>query len=115
MCIRDSDILSFPFPESLTASSEGTRIAWTFNEKGIRNIYVAEGADFVARRLTNYDKDDWQLISSLSISSDGKWVVYIKGGDFGSDWGEDLPLNPSFETIPPKVQIWSIPLSLIHI
>ena len=103
------DILSFPFPESLTASSKGTRIAWTFNEKGIRNIYVAEGADFVARRLTNYDKDDGQLISSLSISSDGKWVVYIKGGDFGSDWGEDLPLNPSFETIPPKVQIWSIP------
>jgi len=103
------DILSFPFPESLTASSGGTQIAWTFNEKGLRNIYVAEGEDFVAHRLTNYDKDDGQLISSLSISGDGKWVVYIRGGDFGSNWGSDLPLNPSFEAVPSKVQIWSIP------
>lgn len=105
------DILSFPFPESLTASSNGMQIAWTFNEKGLRNIYVAEGEDFVARRLTNYDKDDGQLISGLSISSDGKWVVYIRGGDFESNWGKDLPLNPAFETIPPKVQIWSIPFN----
>ncbi len=103
------DIKSYPFPEALTVSSEGTRMAWTFNEQGLRNIYVAEGADFISRRLTNYEKDDGQTISSLIISGDGEWVVYIRGGDFDSNWDTDLPVNPTFDPIPPKVQIWSVP------
>ena len=45
---------SYPFPNELTASSSGARIAWAFNEQGQRNIYVAEGPAFSARRLSNY-------------------------------------------------------------
>ena len=101
-------IKSYPFPTNLTASSTGSRIAWAFNEQGQRNIYVAEGPEFETRRLTSYLKDDGQAISSLSISADGNWLVYIRGGDFGSNWDDALPVNPSFDPEPPKVQIWSI-------
>ena len=101
-------IKSYPFPDQLTASASGSRIAWAFNENGLRNIYVAEGPDFKARRLTEYLKDDGQALSSVSVSADGKWVVYLRGGDFGSNWDDALSVNPTFSPEPPKVQIWSI-------
>ncbi len=104
-------IKSYPFPTGLTASAEGSRIAWAFNEEGKRNIYVAEGPDFEARRLTSYLDDDGQALSSVTISSKGEWVVYIRGGDFGSNWDDALPVNPTFDPEPPKVRIWSIPFS----
>src|SRR5215213_8985174 len=70
-------IKSYPFPNELTASATGSRIAWAFNERGARNVWVAEGPDFKARRLTNYENDDGQELTSLSISADGKFVVYV--------------------------------------
>ncbi len=48
-------IKSYPFPNELTTSATGSRIAWAFNERGARNVWVAEGPDFKARRLTNYN------------------------------------------------------------
>src|SRR5262245_36879967 len=73
-------IKSYPFPNELTASATGARIAWAFNERGARNVWVAEGPDFKARRLTSYENDDGQELTSLSISADGKYVVYVRGG-----------------------------------
>lgn len=101
-------VKSYPFPTSLTSAASGAKIAWTFNEEGLRNIYVAEAPDFKARRLTGYLKDNGQEISSLSVSPDGAWCVFIRGGDFGSNWDGALPVNPTFDPNPPKVQIWSI-------
>ena len=46
-------IKSYPFPNELTGSSEKSRIAWAFDEEGKRNVYVAEGPSFIARRLTS--------------------------------------------------------------
>lgn len=108
----DMDALkAYPFPSELTAAATGSRIAWAFNEQGQRNIYVAEGPTFIARRLTSYLQDDGQELSSVAISADGKWVIYVRGGDHGSNWNDDLPVNPSFNTTPTKVQVWSIPFS----
>jgi len=69
-----AQIKSYPFPNELTASATGSRIAWAFNERGARNVWVAEGPDFKPRRLTNYENDDGQELTSLSISADGKYV-----------------------------------------
>lgn len=49
-----------PFPTELVASAKGSRLAWVFNERGVRNIWVTEGPDFRARRLTSYAADDGQ-------------------------------------------------------
>ena len=43
--------LSAPFPTELTASSDGKTIAWVFNDRGSRNIYVAE--DRICREKNN--------------------------------------------------------------
>ena len=42
-------ILNYPFPENLVSAPAGNRVAWTFNERGARNIYVADAPDFAAR------------------------------------------------------------------
>src|ERR1700744_4420454 len=75
----------YPFPTELTAAAKGSRIAWAFNEEGPRNIYIASGPDFVPRKLTNYTLDDGQEITSLTVSDDGQWVVFVRGGDHGAN------------------------------
>ena len=104
-------IKSYPFPNELTASATGARIAWAFNERGARNVWVAEGPEFKARRLTNYETDDGQELTSLSISADGKYVVYVRGGDHGSNFDSAVAVNPAMSATQMKVQIWSIPFA----
>ncbi len=102
-------IKTYPFPTELTTAATGNKIAWAFDEQGKRNIYVAEGPDFAARKLTNYSSDDGQELTNISISKDGKWVVYVRGGDHGSNWGDLEPVNPSFAANPLKVTVWKVP------
>lgn len=105
------DIKSYPFPADLTAAKTGAKIAWTVNEQGKRNVYVAEGPTFEPVKITNYDDDSGQEISSLSVSANGNWVVYVRGGDHGSNWGDNEPVNTSFLAVPPAVEIWSVPFA----
>ncbi len=102
-------ILSFPSPENLVASPVGSTIAWTFNERGVRNIYVASAPTFEARRVTSYTDDDGQELTQLAFSRDGKTIVYVRGGDHGSNRGGDTPPNPAELPVQPRIQIWSVP------
>jgi len=100
-------ILGFPSPENLVASPVGSAIAWTFNERGVRNVYVANGPSFEARRVTSYTEDDGQELTQLAFSRDGKRIVYVRGGDHGSNRGTDPP-NPAQLPVQPRIQIWSV-------
>jgi len=76
-------VLSSPFPSGLTAAMHGSRIAWVFDAKGVRNVWVADGPDFVrtARQLTHYREDDGQPIASLRLTPDGKTALYALGSE----------------------------------
>jgi hypothetical protein len=65
-------VMSYPFPENLVAASSGGRVAWTFNEHGARNIYVADAPQFTPRKVTSYDQDDGQELMKLAFSEDGR-------------------------------------------
>jgi len=101
----------YPFPTGLNAASTGTAITWAMDEEGRRNVYTATGPTFTPRILTDFPTDDGQEISSLSISDNGQWVVFVRGGDHGANWETDQPVNPDFETQPFKVQVASIPFA----
>ena len=106
-----AQVRSYPFPTELTAAATGARVAWAFNEQGRRNIFVAEGPAFSARALTHYDRDDGQELSSVAVSANGQWIVYVRGGDHGSNWDDGLPVNVGSNPTAPKVQIFSVPWS----
>src|SRR5215472_15865546 len=72
-------VLSSPFPSGLVAASNAPRIAWVFNLKGARNVWIADGPTFAAHQVTYYSGDDGTPIASLRITPDGRTVVYVRG------------------------------------
>ncbi len=104
-------VKSYPFPNELAAAATGSRIAWALNEEGKRNLWVAEGPDFRARQLTGYSRDDGQELTSVQLSPDGRFVVFVRGGDHGSNWDDAVPVNPAGDPEPTRVQLWSVPFA----
>ncbi|MDQ6885678.1 MAG: prolyl oligopeptidase family serine peptidase [Gemmatimonadota bacterium] len=106
-------VRSNPFPSELVTAPSGARVAWVFNAKGLRNIWVAEAPDFKARQVTDYRVDDGQELTYLSFSPDGRTVVYVRGGDHGANWSAEgnLAPDPLSSAVQPKVEIWSVAVS----
>lgn len=101
-----TEYLSYPSPSSLL--SQDDLLVWVFNEEGKRNIYKATSPDYKAEQLTDYTQDDGQEITNVSISKDGKWIVYVRGGEHGSNWSSTVSINPESKIKSPSVQVWSI-------
>lgn len=101
-------VINYPFPRDLTSAAKGAKIAVTIQEEGKRNVYVAEGPVYDLRKLTNYTKDDGQEISSLAVTSDGQWVVYVKGGEHSGNRDRSVVVNPAHDPIQPKIEVWSV-------
>ena len=62
-------VTSYPFPNELVTAPAGGRIAWALNEAGKRNIWTADAPDYTPRRLTSYDVDDGQELTSLALNA----------------------------------------------
>ncbi|HEU0299660.1 MAG TPA: hypothetical protein VFR37_09405, partial [Longimicrobium sp.] len=93
-------VKSYPFPTELSAAATGARVTWAFNEEGRRNLWVAEGPRFQPRQLTSYTADDGQELSRVELSADGRWVVYMRGGD-QANWDSYVPVNPTSSPVAP--------------
>ena len=73
-------VLGAPFPSELTAAPSGGKVAWVSNLRGVRNIMVAEGPRYAARKITAYAADDGQEIAGLRWLPDRSALVYVRGG-----------------------------------
>ncbi|MGE0884545.1 MAG: prolyl oligopeptidase family serine peptidase [Blastocatellales bacterium] len=98
-------VLSSPFPSDLIAAPVGERIAWVFDAEGKRNIWVADGPDFKARQLTQYNEDTGQEITDPVFTHDGKWIVFVRGG--GENSAGEVP-NPTSDTAGAKQEILAV-------
>lgn len=74
------DVLSAPFPSGLVAAPTGDIVAWVRNDRGIRNIWVAEAPTWRARQVTNYVRDVGQNLENLEFTPDGRRLLYGVGG-----------------------------------
>lgn len=101
------EVSKFSFPSGLTSSPAGNQIAWAMNEQGKRNIYIATGPNFKPEKLTSFNEDNGQEISSLQFSPDGKFLVFVRGGDHGGG-NASQPVNPTHNIQIPKVEVWKI-------
>ena len=101
-------VLSAPFPYGLTSASNAPRVAWVFDNKGERNIWVASSPDFAPRQVTHYKGDDGQQIASVRLTPDGKTVVYARGSEVNK---QGTSANPQSLAKMPKQQAWAVNVS----
>src|SRR5690348_4995962 len=97
-----AQVLSYPFPVTLVSGAGGHSIAYILNERGARNVWVAEAPGFKPHQITHYTEDDGREISYLSISKDGKNVVFVRGGDHDSNWPGALQPDPNSSPVEPQ-------------
>ncbi|WP_041856341.1 S9 family peptidase [Candidatus Korobacter versatilis] len=98
-------VLSSPFPSELVAAKDASRVAWVFDNRGERNVWIADAPDFKARQLTHYHGDDGQPIAALTISNDGKTILYARGTEVN---GGGSSANPQSLTAGAKQQVFAI-------
>jgi dipeptidyl aminopeptidase/acylaminoacyl peptidase len=98
-------VMASPFPSNLVAAGHSPRVAWVFDAKGVRNIWVADAPDFAARQITHYDGDDGLPIASLRITGDGRTLVYVRGSEANESGRIADPTNGIWAR---KQQVWAI-------
>jgi dipeptidyl aminopeptidase/acylaminoacyl peptidase len=98
-------VMSSPFPTGLTAAKNGSRVAWVFNAKGERNVWVADAPDYKARQITHYTGDNGQAIASLRLTPEGKTAVFARGSETN---GAGLSANPTSRTDEVTQQVFAV-------
>lgn len=100
-------LLSAPFPYGIQASPAGGAVAWIQNDRGVRNIWVAEPPDYRARSLTTYDADDGQELSIADWTPDGRTLLFVRGG--GPNRQGEIP-NPLSDPAGAEQALWRVSL-----
>jgi dipeptidyl aminopeptidase/acylaminoacyl peptidase len=98
-------VMSSPFPSNLVAAAHGSRVAWVFDAKGVRNLWIADAPNFAARQVTHYGGDDGVPIASLRITADGRTLVYVRGSETNESGRVADPTNGVW---PRKQQVWAV-------
>ncbi len=101
-----AELMQAPYPSSLVASEKGNSVAWVFDTKGCRNIWVAGSAH--ARQITPYTLDDGFDIGDLAWSADGSLVAYVRGGSIEDDQPANVNSTPEG---PAPREVWVIATS----
>ena len=98
-------VMSAPFPDELSAAPSGGVVAWVFNDRGARNIWVAAPPDYRGHAITAYPDDDGQEITELRWTPDAKAIVYVRGG--GKNGSGEYP-NPRSVTAGVTQEVWIV-------
>src|ERR1022692_4569479 len=98
-------VLSAPFPSAPVVSPSGGKIAWVYNARGVRNIWVAEPPAYRGHSVTAYTEDDGQEISELQWTPDGRGIVYVRGE--GANGAGEYP-NPTNDPKGAEQQVWVV-------
>src|SRR5262249_44217701 len=97
-------VLGAPFPSALAAAPSGGKIAWVSNQRGVRNILIAEPPRYEPRKITAYTADDGQDLSDLQWTPDSASIVFVRG-----QGGGESP-NPALDPKGAEQAVWIVGL-----
>jgi len=101
------DYLSAPFPSDLIANHQGNEIAWVFNNKGSRNIFISNPAKNDWQQITNYIGDDGIEINSLQYAPNDSVIYFLRGNSMN---GKGEAANPAQLQYSTEQNIFSVSL-----
>jgi dipeptidyl aminopeptidase/acylaminoacyl peptidase len=105
-----SELMATPYISNLTAASNKATLLFTANQQGKRNLFMVDGSGKAARQLTQFNEDDGLELTSVSISADGEWAVFVRGGDHGAN-SAARATNAASYISPQKIQLYSVRIS----
>ncbi|MFT4202760.1 MAG: prolyl oligopeptidase family serine peptidase [Chitinophagaceae bacterium] len=104
------EILNFQTVTELTASEEDNVLVWAAQYAGSRNVFMAKAPSYAATRVTSFSEKDEQEISSLTLSKNSQYAVFVRGGDHGG-YLYRTPNNAQSYPNAPTISIWSVNLA----
>lgn len=107
-------IYSTPYLGDLVTNPKTSDIIINVNHQGARNLYLLSAPDYKAKKITNFDKDQGQELTGISISTDGTWAVFVRGGDHGANT-PPRPLNPTSSVQNGHIAVYSVNLKTLTV
>ncbi len=100
------EVMQAPYPAALTAAPTGKSVAWVFNEKGCRNIWIAESAGAArATQVTTYEGDNGYDIGDLDWSPDAHSIAYTRGQALKDESPANVNSSPDGAVSP---EVWIV-------
>jgi dipeptidyl aminopeptidase/acylaminoacyl peptidase len=98
------DVMQAPFPSSLVAAHGVKAVAWVFDDRGCRNVWVADAAHGMrGRAVTSFTGDDGFNIGEVAFSPDSRLLAFTRGGSLEDDRPADT--DSSAEGPTPR-EVW---------
>ena len=73
-------VMQAPFSSALIAAPRGKAVAWVFDARGSRNVWVADAAQGMkGRAVTTFSGDDGFNIGELAWSADSQQLAFTRG------------------------------------
>jgi Tol biopolymer transport system component len=103
------EVMQAPYPSDLLAAPEGKAVAWVFDTKGVRNIWVADASVAAkARQITAYTQDDGFDIGELAWSPDERSIAFTRAETLEDEAPANVNSAPEGAT--PR-EVWLVPIA----
>ena len=101
-----NDVMQAPFPYDMVAAPRGAAVAWVFDAKGCRNIWVRDPSHGAkARQITPYTQDDGFDIGELAWSPDTKSIAFTRGESLDDETPANVNNSPQG---PMPKEVWVV-------
>ena len=101
-----NDVMQAPFPYYMVAAPTGAAVAWVFDAKGCRNIWVADPSHGAkARQITPYTEDDGFDIGALAWSPDTTSIAFTRGQSLEDETPANVNNSPKG---PMPKEVWVV-------